>query len=455
MSGENSFTSFDRAESPADLSRKPLHKAIRLTREPRTTAACYPSGMTHRRFRLASAAVLGLAALAAAAGTGLLADRVERVARSVEQVRGRRFERQVPASEIEGPELKRVLRAKLLEGFPASQDDTIRTLAALGFFDDAPNLVDRLVDFYSSQVIAFYDPQPRRFFLVRGGAAASLPGGGDSELGSDAGERMIFAHELTHALQDETLRLDKRIRDLKENGDRALALQSLLEGEATLVMVRVVLADLPGAQSAEVEDSLAPLLSAGALERSNIPKDLPDYFVDQLFFPYVEGTAYVRRLVKTQGWAGIDRLWKNPPASTSEILHEGAPFAPAENLIDSAAARRGPDGYHPLYADTVGEWGVRFLLRRAMEPNQADAIAAGWRGDRVAFFGSGRGIAYLWKLRFDTPLSAERFESAWKTSRKRGETVVRGGRDVTITKGFSAAAADRSRSDERTVNRAG
>jgi hypothetical protein len=391
--------------------------------------------MTRNRVRLLLGALLALGALCVPAATGLLPERVAEVARAVEQVRGRRFERAVPASEIEGGDLKRVLRAKLLEGFPASQDDTVNTLVAIGFIEPTPNLVDLLVDFYASQVVAFYDPEPRRFFVVKGGAAA-LPGGGDAELGTDAGERMIFAHELTHALQDENMRLDRRMKDLKDNGDRSLALQCLLEGEATLVMVRVVLADLPGAQSAEIEDSLAPLLSAGALERSNVPKEMPDYFVDQLFFPYVEGTAYARRIVKEKGWAGMDRLWRNPPASSSEILHEGAPFTPAENLLDAAETRRGPDGFHPQYTDTIGEWGVRFLLRRGMETGQADAVAAGWRGDRIAFFGSGKSVAYIWRIRFDSPGSAGRFETAWKMARKKPESLRRAGTDVTITAGY-------------------
>lgn len=391
--------------------------------------------MNRKRLAAPSAVAIGLLALLAAGATALLPARVEQVARAVEQVRGRRFERSIPASEIDAVELKRVLRSKLLEGFPASPEDTMRTLVALGFIDETPNLVDRLLDFYASQVIAFYDPQPRRFFLVKGGASA-IPAAEETELSSDTGERMIFAHELTHALQDESLKLDRRMRELKENGDRALALESLLEGEATLVMVRVVLADLPGAQGTEVEDSLAPLLTAGALERSGVPKDLPAYFVDQLFFPYVEGTAYVRRLVKTKGWSAIDRLWKSPPASTSEILHEGLEFAPANDLLSGNGDRSGPAGYRTLYTDTIGEWGVRFLLRRGMEAAQADPVAAGWRGDRIAFYGSGRSIAYLWKLRFDSPLAAERFERAWRDARKKGEALTRSGRDVTVMFGF-------------------
>jgi hypothetical protein len=382
-----------------------------------------------------AALLLSSAALAATPETSapaLLPARIDEAARAVEKVRGRRFERAVPASEIDGPELKKVLRAKLFEGFPASADDTIRTLVALGFFEATPNLVDHLLDFYASQVIAFYDPGPRRFFLVRG-AVDAIPGGGEgSPLGAFGAEKMIFAHELTHALQDESLRLDRRLKDLKDNGDRALALESLLEGEATIVMVRVALSDLAGGDSQELEDSLAPLLSAGALEKANLPKDLPDYFAEQLFFPYADGAAYVRRLLKSGGWSAVDRVWRNPPASTSEILHPGATFAPAENLLSAAEERVAPAGFHKLYSDTVGEWGLRFLLRRAMDAGVADPIAAGWRGDRIVFHGSPAAIAYLWRIRFDTPQSAERFAAVWKSSRKRSETVVRTGADVTV-----------------------
>ena len=391
-------------------------------------------------------AALAVAAIAVLGATALLPARVEQVAREVEKVRGRRFERAVPASEIDAKELKKVLRSKVAESFPASPEDTLKTLVALGLIDDTPNLVERLVDFYASQVIAFYDPEPRKFYVVRGAEKAlqkkegetredeELEGLGVSGMAGMA-EKLIFAHELTHALQDETLRLDRRMKDLKENGDRGLALQSLLEGEATLVMVRVVLTSIPGADD-DTEEMLGPLLSAGALERSGVPKDLPDYFVDQLFFPYADGTAYVRRIVKSRGWAGMDRLWKNPPLSTSEILHEGVTFVPAEGLLPDNAARLSPPGFHLLYTDTLGEWTVRFLLRRSLETDEADAGAAGWRGDRIAFFSSGRAIAYLWRARFESPAAAERFENAWKKARKKKETVSRNGRDVVIAAGL-------------------
>lgn len=392
----------------------------------------------------------GLALLLVVAVTGataLLPARVDQVAREVEKVRGKRFLRSIPASEIDGRELRKVLKSKLSESFPASPDETVRTLAAFGLIEETPNLLERLLDFYASQVIAFYDPEPRRFFVVKGADKEiekhqkKLPEPVEEELESLPGmaemsEKLIFAHELTHALQDETLRLDKRMKELKDNGDRALALESLLEGEATLVMVRVALADLPGAD-ATAEEMLAPLLSAGSLERSGVPKDIPDYFVDQLFFPYAEGTAYVRRIVKAKGWSGMDRLWRNPPQTTSEILHEDATFIPAEDLLPSKPDKLGPAGSRFLYADTLGEWTVRYVLRRELAEEDADAAAAGWRGDRIVFFASGRAISYLWRVRLESPGAAEKFETAWKKARKKPETFLRNGRDVLIASGYS------------------
>src|SRR5450759_2465293 len=263
-----------------------------IPKDSRSRHATLPAMKTKRRL-----AALALAAVAVLGATTLLPARVEQVAREVEKVRGRRFERAVPASEIDAKELKKVLRSKVAESFPAPPEDTLRTLVALGLIDETPNLLERLVDFYASQVIAFYDPEPRRFYIVRGAEKAlqkkeadareeadseAAPGGAAGMAGM--AEKLIFANELTHALQDETLRLDRRMKDLKENGDRGLALQSLLEGEATLVMVRVALTGLPGADES-AEEMLEPLLSAGALERSGVPRDLPDFFVDQLFFP--------------------------------------------------------------------------------------------------------------------------------------------------------------------------
>jgi hypothetical protein len=139
----------------------------------------------------------------------------------------------------------------------------------------------------------------------------------------------------------------------------------------------------------------------------------------------------------------VDRLWRDPPRTTAEILHPGAASAPAASLLPEKPETLSPAGYRYLYADSLGEWTVRFLLRRALDPASADRIAEGWRGDRVAFFSAGRSVAYLWRVRFASPQGAERFESAWKKSRGRrpdaaAEQVLRSGSDVICASRFAA-----------------
>jgi hypothetical protein len=361
-------------------------------------------------------------------------------ARRVEEIRGRRFSRSVPAAEIDTKELERVLREKLAEGLPAPPRETLRTLAALGFVEDAPDLLERLLSFYVSQVAAFYDPDRGKFWVVKGAM---------EEIGADSagmGERLLYSHELMHALQDQHLTLGPRMHSLKDDGDAALALQCLLEGEATLVMVKAALADLPFADGEEAEELVAPLLSAGALERSGIPKDVPEYFVDQLFFPYTEGTAWVRRAWKRGGWSEVDRLWKSPPVSTSEILHEGVTFVPAAGLLPPSAASLAPKGKRLSYTDTIGEWNLRWLLERSNAAPEAEEIAAGWRGDRIAFFVDEKSVAFLWRLRFDSPGAAARFEKAWKQLREARtadgpQLTRRGGSDLVVASGLPSIPA--------------
>lgn len=377
-----------------------------------------PSAMLGKRW--IGAVGMALSAVLLPGLADLVPDRVAEFSRKVEEVRGRKFGRTVPASELDKTELRRVLRSKISEQLPVSAEDYFRTLASLGLIEEQPGLLDALLDFYASQVVAFYDPQPRRFFVIRGTEAVS----GDLEGAGAEGmaEGLIYSHELTHALQDEALRLDERIRNMKDDSDRSLALQCLLEGEATLVMIRVALQEIPGAGEF-AEEQLGPLLTAGALERDNIPKDVPDYFVDQLFFPYVDGLEYVRAAVKRGGWPAVDKLWRDPPASSAEILH-GTPLPPpAQGLFPDNLATLAA-GHRLLYLDTLGEWTLRFLLQRALPEAEAAAASEGWRGDRIAFFSTGKAVGYVWRIRFEGAAPAARFEAALKKARAKRPTAA-------------------------------
>src|SRR5262245_31455409 len=151
------------------------------------------------RKRLLRMAGMVLAAACAAGFADLLPDKVAEVSRSVEEIRGKRFSRPVPASEIDAAVTRRVLGAQVLQALPSPADEVFRSFAAIGLIEDSPKLLDSLLDFYGSQVVAFYDPDSRRFFVVKGTEALV---GADSE---ELGRGLIFSHELMHALQDEQI----------------------------------------------------------------------------------------------------------------------------------------------------------------------------------------------------------------------------------------------------------
>lgn len=348
----------------------------------------------------------------------------------VEAVRGRSFRRPVAAEEIDAEKLRRQLEEKLAEGLPVGLEDYFRSLSVLGAIDpaDLPNLQRRLVDFYHGQVLAFYDPAARKFF-VSSTAQSRMAGFSGTE------ESLLLTHELTHALQDQYLSLEIRMEALKTQSDSALALQAMLEGEATEVMIESAARDLPGAEEA-IEAALAPLLTSTLADLDPESKNVPAFFREQLFFPYSEGTAYIRAKKKNGGWNSVNRLWDSPPTSTSEILHpDEAPRPRGRVLSDSAAAP--PPGGILLYSDTLGEWTLRFLLHRAAVAD-ADKLAAAWRADRLLFFKHGEEFSYVGKIELADESAARRLGDAWKKLTGSAQAITRG-RDLIVYSGFSKA----------------
>ncbi|HET7452889.1 MAG TPA: hypothetical protein VFL12_09120, partial [Thermoanaerobaculia bacterium] len=356
------------------------------------------------------AIVVGALLTAGAAPPPGIADRVADASKTVESVRGRTFRRPVPAESVGAAKLRTLLSQKLAEGLAVPPDDYFRSLAAIGAIDAAevPGLLDRLLDFYGGEVLAFYDPAEGEFFVSTSGKER-LGGFGGME------ETLVFTHELTHALQDQYLSLDARLRRLKDNGDAALAIDALLEGEATEVMIESAVKDLPGADES-VEAMLAPLLTSSLADLDPEAAKVPAFFSEQLLFPYSEGTAYVRDAKKRGGgWKAVDGLWEAPPASSAEILHPGArrPASASPLLGDASVAP--PPGSAFLYSDTLGEWTLRFLFRKG-GVSGADAAASGWRGDRFLFFKSGSRVNYVGRVRAADAESAARILEAWKKS---------------------------------------
>jgi hypothetical protein len=373
-------------------------------------------------FTAAAAFAAAFPASAAAPLAQRLPEAVADAQKVVEKVRGIPFRGTVASALLPEKDLPKILGKKLIEDLPVPFPRYAASLAAAGFLDPENGLEEKLTNLYTRQVAGFYDPEVKKFFIVperTSEAAANAPG-----LGLTAGtllEDTLLAHELTHALQDRRLDLVPRMKALKDSSDALLALEAFLEGEATVVMMDALLVKLPPETKGFFgADTLSTMLSGLAAGTSNVEgsEGVPEFFVKEMLFPYVSGTAWIEAKRAGGGWAPIDANYDRPPATTAEILHPGrtgtrALLAPGDRPTPADI----PPAMRVLYADSFGEWMLGTLLERAGAAD-AKALAAEWQDDRILFFepkrfeGETRPVGFIWRIRAASPDAARKIAAA-------------------------------------------
>jgi hypothetical protein len=276
-----------------------------------------------------------------------------------------------------------------------------RILKRLGLLAPELDLRETILELYGSQVAAFYRPDTGRFYII---------GGGDT-LG--AFDRMVVAHEYTHALQDQHFDLEgTRISDPSE-GDAALAQVAAIEGDAVLVMLQWGFQNLSPEEMATIGDAVSPT----DLE---LLESMPPILRRQLEFPYGEGFLFAFELFTTQfGWDAINDTLREPPATTEQILHtdkyRSAEPAIAVTLPDVVGALG--SGWEESYTQTMGELNVQVWVGGGEEaaqnilglPEQPHAeAAAGWGGDRLAMY---EAADDGWAIAWDSSADADEFRT--------------------------------------------
>src|SRR6266404_4121584 len=184
------------------------------------------------------------------------------------ELRGLPFKSPVNYKMIDRTELRRVLVEKVKEQYtPQEMRDYSRTLAAVGLVPEGTDLLNVLVSLYNEQVAAFYVPEEHSLYTFK-----------DLVFSSNI-DKMLLAHELTHALQDQNFDLLKFPLKEKNNDDLAMATSALVEGDATVLMTQYY------AQNANPDEALGDL---GAILGQSTTKltDAPPFLRAMLLFPY-------------------------------------------------------------------------------------------------------------------------------------------------------------------------
>jgi hypothetical protein len=218
-------------------------------------------------------------------------------------------------------------------------------------------------------------------------------------------QKPVMAHELTHALQDQSYNLDKMSKHEEEiekkgledldalirNDESSTCRTSVLEGQAMIVFLDYMLA--PMGRSVQDSPKLVDIMQAGATEKSQdspIFDSAPLLLREELIFPYREGMTFIKELLVSGGkklaYTGVlDHL----PETTREIMEPKEYLAgrrvPPLLLPNLSFLKKDYEGYD---AGAIGELDVDILLKVYANDELATRLSHEWRGG--AYYAAGR-----------------------------------------------------------------
>ncbi len=292
---------------------------------------------------------------------------MEKIEDQVIQLRGLRPTSPTDRELLTAEEMQQEVLESLLEDYsPEEAADDVRVLALLGLLEPGFDLWTLYQDLYTEQVLGFYDDETEEMSIL-------------SDADFDILERLTYAHEYVHALQDQSYDFQDVLNfddeTCEANGDRCFAIQSLLEGDATLLQSQWL-------RTYATAADISNLVELNAAFESPVFSTAPEFIQQTMLFPYEQGVSFVLHFYMRGQWAAVDELYRNPPASTEQILHptrypNNVPIIlelpDLENVL--------PPEWEEIARSTLGEWQLMMMLSQFLPSDSASIAANNWGGD--------------------------------------------------------------------------
>lgn len=208
----------------------------------------------------------------------------------------------------------------------------------------------------------------------------------------------VMAHELTHALQDQTIHLDKWMqkgeKDLGEirkdptpaeieNDEVDDTREAVIEGQAEAMMLEYELAPVGRSvvSSPDLVESMETQMSSGD-EDSTVFKDAPVFLRESLTFPYSYGLKFIVTLMQKGGKerAFADVLAK-PPHTTRQIMQPET-YLSGEKIepMPVPEFKRDFKDYKKFDIGAMGEFDVAVLIEQYAGKKISESLYPEWRG---------------------------------------------------------------------------
>jgi hypothetical protein len=371
---------------------------------------------------------------------------VAEVRAEVQDLRGLEFKTDVAVEVVNDDEAREhVLRR--LEAFDVADDVALsgEVFELLGLVEPGLDVMEALLAAVREQAGGFYDPAREVFYLLDDMPSALV--------------RVLAAHELTHALEDQHFDLDSRLEEVLEDDDRLFARSAVHEGSATLLMTVLSTRDLmSGRLDAEQQQAMAAAFSG-----EQAIEELPDVLVRQLLGPYLLGMAFLSRgnlsasVLADFPVADVNRAFEAGPESSEQVLHPRKYWDPSSRDLPRAVSL---DGVEALLGrrwtrrgqGVLGELLLGPLVGGVTPTDPAALIldggaawtspaAEGWGGDRWELWTRGKKRVLLLATVWDSEDDAAEFAAALPGGR--GLSWRRAGDRVALVAGDAGKRASR------------
>jgi len=251
-------------------------------------------------------------------------------------------------------------------------------------------------------------------------------------------QKPVLAHELTHALQDQSFGIDKWMKGSIEHTDNkrndpspgdiqddeeTSARQAVVEGQAMAVLLDYSLAQQGKTMldSPQIVEALKQGMLVGTAD-SPAFRDAPIFLKEELTFPYRYGLDFTAALLQAGGkelaYAGA---FKDAPKTTREIM-EPQTYLAHEKLAPMKMLDMEKDfkGYVPFDIGAMGEFDVEVLVEQYAGRDEAEAMYPEWRGGYY-FAGKPKAdklapIGLLYVSRWSSPPKAAEFAAVYAKS---------------------------------------
>jgi hypothetical protein len=246
------------------------------------------------------------------------------------------------------------------------------------------NLETFLVALLREEVAGYYDPKTKTVNLLDWVPMEE--------------QEPVMAHELTHALQDQSFGLQKWMqkgdkdlakirRDLTpddiENDEMDDAREAVVEGQAQAMMFQYALAPTGHsiADSPDLVDAMETETMTGT-SSTKVFNEAPIFMKESLTFPYSYGMEFVIKLLQKGGKEqAFEAVLKNPPHTTRQIMQPET-YISGERIDPIAVPdfKRDFKDYQKFDVGAMGEFDVAVLVDQYAGKPLSKEIYPEWRG---------------------------------------------------------------------------